>query len=278
MITPFGSTGLADQREVADGDYRGAPGAAREPEANATRASERTRSARRARLQAGALARLVGLHQLRDLVHDHLGPRRDASPPSRSRGRTAARSRSRSAGRCSASSCCMVAFSMAELTSGYPTAGGPYWWAHDLGGKGWSWMTGWFNIVGLIGIVASVAYGAAIFLNAMLGLYGVDIFGDQLRRHVAHPLRDLLLFFLILVLYTRGQHLRRPRPGAAEQHLRRLAPARRGDHHRAARLRPGPPPERRASSSASGSTTPGCTTARPAASASGSSCCRSASC
>ena len=41
-----------------------------------------------------------------------------------------------------------------------PTAGGPYWWAHELGGKGWSWMTGWFNIVGLIGIVASVAYGA----------------------------------------------------------------------------------------------------------------------
>ena len=28
----------------------------------------------------------------------------------------------------------MVAFSMAELTSKYPTAGGPYWWAHDLGG------------------------------------------------------------------------------------------------------------------------------------------------
>src|SRR5438874_406725 len=57
-----------------------------------------------------------------------------------------------------------VAFSMAELTSAYPTAGGPYWWAHDLGGKGWSWMTGWFNIVGLLGIVASVAYGAAIFV------------------------------------------------------------------------------------------------------------------
>ena len=66
---------------------------------------------------------------------------------------------------------------MAELTSAYPTAGGPYWWAHDLGGKGWSWMTGWFNIVGLIGIVASVGYGAAIFLNILLGLYGVNIFG-----------------------------------------------------------------------------------------------------
>ena len=96
----------------------------------------------------------------------------------------------------------MVAFSMAELTSRYPTAGGPYWWAHDLGGKGWSWMTGWFNIVGLIGIVASVGYGAAIFLNALLGLYGVDIFGINFGD-TEHILGETwLLFFLILVLYT----------------------------------------------------------------------------
>src|SRR5437773_6298828 len=71
----------------------------------------------------------------------------------------------------------LVAVSMAELTSAFPTAGGPYWWAAKLGGKGWSWFTGWFNIVGLIGIVASVGYGAASFLYALLGLYAVDIFG-----------------------------------------------------------------------------------------------------
>jgi amino acid transporter len=96
----------------------------------------------------------------------------------------------------------MVAYSMAELTSKYPTAGGPYWWAHDLGGKGWSWMTGWFNIVGLIGIVASVAYGAATFLNILLGLYGLDIFGINFGD-TAHVLGEQwLLFFIILVLYT----------------------------------------------------------------------------
>jgi amino acid transporter len=96
----------------------------------------------------------------------------------------------------------MVAFSMAELTSRYPTAGGPYWWAHDLGGKGWSWMTGWFNIVGLVGIVASVAYGAAIFLNATLSLYELDIFGVNFAdgKHILGE--TWLLFFLILVLYT----------------------------------------------------------------------------
>src|SRR3954451_6500486 len=71
----------------------------------------------------------------------------------------------------------LVAWSMAELTSAFPTAGGPYWWAARLGGAGWSWFTGWFNIVGLIGIVASVGYGAAFFLNAVLGLYNVNVFG-----------------------------------------------------------------------------------------------------
>jgi amino acid transporter len=96
----------------------------------------------------------------------------------------------------------MVAFSMAELTSRYPTAGGPYWWAHDLGGKGWSWMTGWFNIVGLVGIVASVGYGAALFLNALLGLYGLDIFGVNFGDSESILAETWLLFFLIIVLYT----------------------------------------------------------------------------
>ena len=38
---------------------------------------------------------------------------------------------------------------MSELVSAYPTAGGIYWWASELGGKGWGWFTGWFNLVGL---------------------------------------------------------------------------------------------------------------------------------
>ena len=96
----------------------------------------------------------------------------------------------------------MVGFSMAELTSKYPTAGGPYWWAHDLGGKGWSWMTGWFNIAGLLGIVASVGYGAAIFLGTLLGLYGLNIFGVDFGD-TEHILSEtFLLFLLIMVLYT----------------------------------------------------------------------------
>src|SRR3954447_1883467 len=96
----------------------------------------------------------------------------------------------------------MVAFSMAELTSRYPTAGGPYWWANDLGGKGWSWMTGWFNIVGLVGIVASVGYGAAFFLWNTLNIYGVSVLGIDFADS-SHILGETwLLFVLILVFYT----------------------------------------------------------------------------
>jgi amino acid transporter len=96
----------------------------------------------------------------------------------------------------------MVAWSMAELTSAYPTAGGPYWWAAKLGGPGWSWMTGWFNIAGLIGIVASVGYGAAFFLDGLLALYGLNIFGVNFGDD-AHILSEtFLLFLLILVLVT----------------------------------------------------------------------------
>ena len=98
----------------------------------------------------------------------------------------------------------LVAFSMAELTSAFPTAGGPYWWAAKLGGAGWSWITGWFNIVGLVGIVAGVGYGAAFFLQAVLSLYGVHVLGINFAttnpKTILHE--DFLLFLLILIGYT----------------------------------------------------------------------------
>jgi amino acid transporter len=69
----------------------------------------------------------------------------------------------------------IVAFCMAELASAFPTAGGPYWWAAKLGGPGWSWFTGWFNIIGLVGVVASVDYAAATFGATLLNLWSVDL-------------------------------------------------------------------------------------------------------
>src|SRR5437879_2777682 len=96
----------------------------------------------------------------------------------------------------------LVAVSMSELTSAFPTAGGPYWWAHRLGGPGWSWFTGWFNIVGLLGIVASVGYGAAGFLYALLGLYKVNVLGVNFGDSVDGIRETFLLFLIILRLHT----------------------------------------------------------------------------
>src|SRR6202000_3414330 len=71
----------------------------------------------------------------------------------------------------------MVAFSMSELASAMPTAGGIYYWASKLGGPGWGWFTGWFNLIGLVAVVASVDYAAATFLNSTLSFYGLHLFG-----------------------------------------------------------------------------------------------------
>ena len=55
----------------------------------------------------------------------------------------------------------IIGFSLAELVAKYPTSGGIYWFAGKLGGPVWAWFTGWFNLVGLIGVVASVEYACA---------------------------------------------------------------------------------------------------------------------
>jgi amino acid transporter len=92
----------------------------------------------------------------------------------------------------------LVAFSMAELVSAYPTAGGIYYWASTLGGPKWGWFTGWFNLVGLVGVVASVDYGCSQFLNATLMLFGVNVgfanWGDS-----AHILSETFLLFMVIL-------------------------------------------------------------------------------
>ena len=57
-----------------------------------------------------------------------------------------------------------VAASMAELASAYPTAGGLYFWAYRLGGRGWAWITAWLNMIGQITITAGINVAASIYL------------------------------------------------------------------------------------------------------------------
>lgn len=64
----------------------------------------------------------------------------------------------------------LVGLSMAELASAYPTAGGLYYWASKLGGPAWGWFTGWFNMIGQVGITASIDFGLAVLLDAWLSV------------------------------------------------------------------------------------------------------------
>ena len=54
---------------------------------------------------------------------------------------------------------------MSELVSAYPTSGGIYWWASKLGGPRAGFFTGWLNLIGLVAVTASVAYGCATFID-----------------------------------------------------------------------------------------------------------------
>ncbi len=64
----------------------------------------------------------------------------------------------------------IVGCSMAQIASAYPTAGGLYHWSSILGGRGWGWATAWFNMLGLIFVIASVNVGVYnLFIGLILG-------------------------------------------------------------------------------------------------------------
>src|SRR5271157_3542587 len=61
-----------------------------------------------------------------------------------------------------------VAATMGQLASTFPTAGGLYHWAAILGGRGWGWATAWFNLVGLITVLAAINVGTFRFALSAL--------------------------------------------------------------------------------------------------------------
>ena len=63
----------------------------------------------------------------------------------------------------------LVSFSMGQIASAYPTAGGLYHWGSILGGKFWGWITAWFNLLGLVFVVSSVdVYLYLVFFKGLL--------------------------------------------------------------------------------------------------------------
>lgn len=70
----------------------------------------------------------------------------------------------------------VVAASVGQIASAYPTAGGLYHWSSILGGRAWGWITAWLNMVGLIFVVASVNFGVYLLLKDLVlsGVFGMD--------------------------------------------------------------------------------------------------------
>lgn len=60
----------------------------------------------------------------------------------------------------------LVGLSLADVVSAYPTSGGPYFMAEKLGGARWGWLTGWLNLLGLLGAIAGIDFGAGVFVGA----------------------------------------------------------------------------------------------------------------
>lgn len=88
----------------------------------------------------------------------------------------------------------LIGLCMSELVSAYPTSGGIYWWAAKLGGPKAGFYTGWLNLVGLVAILASVAYGSATFLDLTLGTFSESwLAGYSLTR-------VFWMFLIILVV------------------------------------------------------------------------------
>ena len=88
----------------------------------------------------------------------------------------------------------IIGLCMSELVSAFPTSGGIYWWASKLGGVKAGFYTGWLNLIGLIAILASVAYGCATFLDLTLGTFSETwLNGYSLTR-------TFVLFVIILAV------------------------------------------------------------------------------
>ncbi|MEK7426117.1 MAG: amino acid permease [Actinomycetota bacterium] len=90
----------------------------------------------------------------------------------------------------------LVGMAMGEICSAYPTAGGLYYWSAKLAknnGPRWSWFTGWFNLLGQIGVIASVDYALSVFIA-----YFIRMFDDGYKLTTNGV---FVIFLLVLIAH-----------------------------------------------------------------------------
>src|SRR5215467_2638801 len=101
----------------------------------------------------------------------------------------------------------VVGLAMAEVCSSYPTAGGLYYWAAKLGGKssaGWSWITGWFNLLGQVAVTAGIDFGLAFFVNFFLSTL-ISSWPSPLNAGTAFNSRLSIVGVYAVVLFKIGR-------------------------------------------------------------------------
>ncbi|KAF2499121.1 APA family basic amino acid/polyamine antiporter, partial [Lophium mytilinum] len=69
-----------------------------------------------------------------------------------------------------------VGLGMAEIVSAIPTSGGPYFWSAILAPPSqapfWSWMTGWFNLLGQVAVTTGITFGCAGLISTLASING----------------------------------------------------------------------------------------------------------
>jgi amino acid transporter len=94
----------------------------------------------------------------------------------------------------------VIGLCMSELVSAFPTSGGIYWWASKLGGAKAGYYTGWLNLIGLLAIDASVAYGCATFFDSTIGVYS-----SSWAAH--YSLTRVFIEFLVVLVLVAGVNI-----------------------------------------------------------------------
>ncbi|CEJ57521.1 hypothetical protein PMG11_06212 [Penicillium brasilianum] len=92
-----------------------------------------------------------------------------------------------------------VVFSLGEIASIYPTAGGQYHWVHCLTPASYrataSWFTGWISIGGQVVLTSSAAFAAGLQLQALITLNHPD-------SYVPTRWQGMLFYWLVIAYST----------------------------------------------------------------------------
>jgi amino acid transporter/predicted flap endonuclease-1-like 5' DNA nuclease len=100
----------------------------------------------------------------------------------------------------------VVAASLGQIASAYPTAGSLYHWSSILGGRFWGWLTAYINLLGLMFVIPAVNVILYGFMKDLFfgGMLGWDVSG---WTNFFDPNSNFTMGLVIIALITAAQCL-----------------------------------------------------------------------